>query len=137
VQKVVPTLTSTSAEIYLSMVDARQHVDTSFILVPAMGRASSRGRSRRCIALHRSTCRGLATSVAREEERPPGLWGLIEAEFRYRGEGGKCASMPLSVVPRGQGSALSIYRPRGGGLQSRRMVLKLHMAVRCTVPRSC
>jgi hypothetical protein len=42
VRKVVPTLTSTSAEIYLSMASAKQHVDTSFILVPAVGRTSSR-----------------------------------------------------------------------------------------------
>jgi hypothetical protein len=35
-QKVVPTLTSTSAEIYLSMAGAKQLSDTSFILVPAV-----------------------------------------------------------------------------------------------------
>jgi hypothetical protein len=58
VRKLVPTLTSTSVEIYLSMVGAKQHVDTSFILVPAVGRTSSRGRSRCCIVLHRSACRG-------------------------------------------------------------------------------
>jgi hypothetical protein len=58
VRKVVLTLTSTSVEIYLSMAGARQHVDTSFILVPTVGRTSSRGRSRRCIALQRSACRG-------------------------------------------------------------------------------
>jgi hypothetical protein len=34
VQKVVPTLTSTSAEIYLSMAGAKQLSDTRFILVP-------------------------------------------------------------------------------------------------------
>jgi hypothetical protein len=34
VQKVVPTLISTSAEIYLSMVGAKQLGDMSFILVP-------------------------------------------------------------------------------------------------------
>jgi hypothetical protein len=33
VRKVVPTLTSTSAEIYLSMAGAKQSSDTSFILV--------------------------------------------------------------------------------------------------------
>jgi hypothetical protein len=43
VRKVVPTLTSTSAEIYLSMAGAKQHNDTGFILVPAMGCTSSRG----------------------------------------------------------------------------------------------
>jgi hypothetical protein len=34
---------STSYEIYLSMAGAKQHVDTGFILVPAVGRTSSRG----------------------------------------------------------------------------------------------
>jgi hypothetical protein len=43
VRKVVPTLTSTSAEIYLSMAGAKQHNDMGFILVPAVGRTSSRG----------------------------------------------------------------------------------------------
>jgi hypothetical protein len=43
VWKVVPALTSTSAEIYLSVVDAKQHNDTGFILVPAVGRTFSRG----------------------------------------------------------------------------------------------
>jgi hypothetical protein len=41
VRKVVPTLTSTSIEIYLSMAGAEQHNDTGFILVPAMGRTYS------------------------------------------------------------------------------------------------
>jgi hypothetical protein len=43
VWKVVPTLTSKSAGIGLSMTAAKQHNDTGFILVPAMGRTSSRG----------------------------------------------------------------------------------------------
>jgi hypothetical protein len=43
VRKVIPTLTSTSAEIYLSMAGAKQHNDTSFILVPVVGRTSSKG----------------------------------------------------------------------------------------------
>jgi hypothetical protein len=42
VRKVVSTLTSKSAEIYLSMAGAKQHNDTGFILVPAVGRTSSR-----------------------------------------------------------------------------------------------
>jgi hypothetical protein len=32
-----------SAEIYLSMAGANKHNDTAFILVPAMGRTSSKG----------------------------------------------------------------------------------------------
>jgi hypothetical protein len=43
VRKVVSTLTSTSVEIYLSMAGARQHNDTGFILVSAVGRTSSMG----------------------------------------------------------------------------------------------
>jgi hypothetical protein len=58
VRKVVPTLTSTSTEIYLSMASAKQHVDTIY---PGSGRGSyvqQQGRSRRCIALHHSACGG-------------------------------------------------------------------------------
>jgi hypothetical protein len=43
VRKVVPTLTSRSTEIGLSMAGAKQHWDTRFILVPDVGRTSSRG----------------------------------------------------------------------------------------------
>jgi hypothetical protein len=71
VPNVVPTLTSTSAEICLSMVSAKQHNDTSFILVLTVGRTSSRGalKALYCIAL---LClqRG-ATSMAGVEVRPP------------------------------------------------------------------
>jgi hypothetical protein len=42
-RKVVSTLTSKSAEIYLSMAGAKQHNDMSFIMVWAVGRTSSRG----------------------------------------------------------------------------------------------
>jgi hypothetical protein len=61
-----------STEIYLSMAGAKQYDDTDFILVPAVGRTSSRGvlKTLYCVA---PLClqRG-ATSVAGEEERPPG-----------------------------------------------------------------
>jgi hypothetical protein len=43
VQKVVPTLTSKSTEIGLSMASAKQCRDMGFILVPTVGRTSSRG----------------------------------------------------------------------------------------------
>jgi hypothetical protein len=43
VRKVVPTLTSKSAEISLSMAGAKQHYDMGFILVLAVGCTSSRG----------------------------------------------------------------------------------------------
>jgi hypothetical protein len=72
VWKVVPTLTSKSTEIYISMAGAKQHSDTGFILVPAAGRTSSRGA---LMALYCGApwCsqRG-ATSKAGEEEKPPG-----------------------------------------------------------------
>jgi hypothetical protein len=42
VRKVVPTLTIKSAKIYLSMAGAKQYEDTGFILVPVVGRTSSR-----------------------------------------------------------------------------------------------
>jgi hypothetical protein len=58
VRKVVPTLTSMSVEIDLSMAGAKQHDDMSFILVPAVGRTSSKGRSKHCIVSHRGACRG-------------------------------------------------------------------------------
>jgi hypothetical protein len=67
VQKVVPTLTSMSAEIYLSMAGAKQLSDTSFILVPARAVCPSEVCSRHCIALHRGACRG--ELQARQERR--------------------------------------------------------------------
>jgi hypothetical protein len=72
VRKVVPTLTSTSTEIYLSMAGAKQHNDTGFILVPAVSRTSSRGtlKALYCVALW-CLQRGV-TSVSGEEEKPPG-----------------------------------------------------------------
>jgi hypothetical protein len=65
VRKVVPTLTSQSAEIYLSMAGAKQHSDTGFILVLAVGRTSSRGA---LVALYCGA--PWATSKAGEEEKP-------------------------------------------------------------------
>jgi hypothetical protein len=72
VRKVVPTLTSMSAEIFLSMAGTKQHNNTGFILVLAVGRTSSR------VALEAMYCvapwclqRG-ATSMGGEEQEPPG-----------------------------------------------------------------
>jgi hypothetical protein len=58
VRKLVPTLTSTTTEIYLSMACAKQQSDTSFILVPAGAVCPAGVCSRHCIALHRGACRG-------------------------------------------------------------------------------
>jgi hypothetical protein len=58
-RKVVPTLTSTSAEIYLSMAGAKQLRDTSFILVPTGAVRPAGVCSRHYIALHRVLAEGL------------------------------------------------------------------------------
>jgi hypothetical protein len=71
VRKVVPTLTSTSAEIYLSMTGAEQHNDTGFILVPAVGRTSSR------VALEALYC------VA--------PWCLQRGGYKHGGRGGEAS----------------------------------------------
>jgi hypothetical protein len=58
VRKVVPTLTSTSVEIYLLMAGAKQLGDTSFILVPARAVHLAGVCLRHYIALHYGACRG-------------------------------------------------------------------------------
>jgi hypothetical protein len=67
VRKVVPTLISTSVEIYLSMAGAKQLSDTRFILVPAGAVRLAGVCSRHCIAMHRDACRG--ELQARQERR--------------------------------------------------------------------
>jgi hypothetical protein len=61
-----------SIEIYLSMAGAKQHNDTGFILVPAVGRTSSRGALRVLYCVAPLCLQRGATSMAGEEERPPG-----------------------------------------------------------------
>jgi hypothetical protein len=58
VRKVVPTLTSRCAEIYLSMAGAKQLVTLGFILVPVGAVRPVGVFSGHYIALHRSACRG-------------------------------------------------------------------------------
>jgi hypothetical protein len=67
VREVVPTLTSTSVKIYLSMAGAKQLSDTRFILVPAGAVRPAGVCSRHCIALHCGACRG--ELQARRERR--------------------------------------------------------------------
>jgi hypothetical protein len=67
VRKAVPTLTSKSAEIYLSMAGAKQLGDTRFILVPVGAVRPAGVCSGHCIALHRSACRRVLQ--ARRERR--------------------------------------------------------------------
>jgi hypothetical protein len=68
VRKVIPTLTSTGAEIYLSMAGAKQLGDSGFILVPAGAVRLAVVCSRYCIVLHRGACRG-ALQARRERRR--------------------------------------------------------------------
>jgi hypothetical protein len=70
VRNVVPTLTTTSIEIYLLM-GSKQHVDTSFILVLAVGRTSSRGALGAVLRCTVVLAEG-DTSMAGEEVMPPG-----------------------------------------------------------------
>jgi hypothetical protein len=70
VRKVAPTLTSKSAEIYLSMAGAKQLGDTGFILVPVGVVRPSVVCSRHCVTLHRGACRG---GLQARRERRPGL----------------------------------------------------------------
>jgi hypothetical protein len=58
VWKVVPTLTSRCAEIYLSMAGAKQLVTLGFILVPVGAVRQAEVCSEHYIVLHRSACRG-------------------------------------------------------------------------------
>jgi hypothetical protein len=70
VRKVVPTLTSKSAEIYITMAGPKQLGDTRFILVPAGVVRPAAVCLRHCIALHRGACRG---GLQARRERRPGL----------------------------------------------------------------
>jgi hypothetical protein len=123
VRKVVPTLTSTSAEIYLSKAGAKKLSDTRFILVPAGAVHPEGGCSRNCIALHRSACRG--ELQARRERRR----NLQVPEVRLR-QSANIVSVGRNVQvfsypppPPRLGDRPPFYRPRGGGLQSCRVVL--------------
>jgi hypothetical protein len=73
VRKVVPTLPSKSAEIYLLVAGAKQHDDTGFILVPAVGCTSSRGALKALYCIAPLCLQRGATSMAGEEEKPSGL----------------------------------------------------------------
>jgi hypothetical protein len=70
VRKVVSTLTTTSAKIYLSMAGAKQLGDTRFILVPVGAVHPAGVSSRHCIASHRGACRG---EIQARRERGRGL----------------------------------------------------------------
>jgi hypothetical protein len=67
VRKVVPTLTSKSAEIYLSMAGAKRHDDTGLSWFRPWAVHPAGVHSGRCIAPHRGACRG--ELQARRERR--------------------------------------------------------------------
>jgi hypothetical protein len=67
VWKVFLTLISKSAEIYLSMVGAKQHNDTSLSWFRLWAVRPPGVRSGRCITFHRGACRG--ELQARREKR--------------------------------------------------------------------
>jgi hypothetical protein len=75
VQKVVPTLTSTSAEIYLSMAGAKQLGDTRFISFPAGAVHPAEVCSRHCMALHCGACR-VELQARRERRRSLQVLGV-------------------------------------------------------------
>jgi hypothetical protein len=133
VRKVIPTLTSKSAEIYLSMAGAKQHNDKGLSWFRPWAVRPVGVRSGRCIAVHRGACRGGYKQGGRGGEASRSLRFLIEAKCKYRGRMRKRVSEQLSVAPCGQGITSSFYRQRGGGLQSCHMALVLHMAAQRTV----
>jgi hypothetical protein len=114
VQKAVPTLTSTSVEIYLSMTGAKQLGDTRFILVPAGAVRPAGVCSRHCIALYVVLAEGSYKQGGRGGEASRSL-SLIEARYQYCGEDGErvnvcCLSSPAARRPPspfiGQGEAV-------------------------------
>jgi hypothetical protein len=137
VQKVVLTLTSKSAEIYLSMAGAKKHNDTGFSWFRPWAVRPAGVCSGRCIVLHRSACRGelQARRERRRRLQVPEVWLRRSANIVVKAETCKWAAIRPSPQ-RGQRTASSFYRPRGGGLQSCRTVLRLHMAAWRTMPWS-
>jgi hypothetical protein len=80
VRKVVPTLTSKSAEIYLSMAGAKQHNDTGLSWFRPWVVRPAGVRSGCCIASHCGACRG-ELQARRERSRSlqePKVWLWVE-----------------------------------------------------------
>jgi hypothetical protein len=112
VRKVVPTLTSKSAEIYPSMAGAKQLVTLVFILVLAGAVRPAVVCSGHYIASHRGACRGVLQ--ARRERRlvfqVPEV--LIEASVNIGVKGERRESVVRLPPPLRLGDCPSFYRPR-------------------------
>jgi hypothetical protein len=108
VRKVVLTLTTRSAEIYLSMAGAKQLVTLGFIPVPDGTVRPTGVCSGHYIALHCGACRG---GLQVRRERRLVLQVLIEASANIVV---KAESMQVSAVcrPPRLGDCPSFYRPR-------------------------
>jgi hypothetical protein len=136
VRKVVPTLTSKSAEIYLSMAGVKQLGDTSFILVPAGAVRPAGVCSGHCIASHRSACRGVLQ--ARRERRitlqVPEVLIEASANIGVKAESVQVCAVRL-CVSRDRGSAPPFIGQGESSLQACCTIF-LRVEAWCAVPRS-
>jgi hypothetical protein len=122
-RKVIPTLISTSAEIYLSMAGAKQLVTWGlswFRPRPYVQQWCARGTILRCTVVlaegsYKRGGRGVRAS------RPQRF--LIEASANIVVKAVSVWVCSFFFSPRGKGTASSFYRPRGGSLQACRAVL--------------
>jgi hypothetical protein len=114
VQKVVPTLTSKSTEIYPSMAGAKQLGDTRFILVPAGAVHPVRMCLGHYIALHRSACRGVlqAWRERRLVLQVPEVLIKASANIGVKAKGVQVCIVRLRVRPLRLRDCPSFYRPR-------------------------
>jgi hypothetical protein len=126
VRKVVPTLTTRCAEIYLSMAGAKRLVTLGFILVPAGAVRPAGVCPGHYIALHRGACGG---GLQERRERRPGLQVpevLIEASANIVVKTERVRVSAPCRPPCGWGTAPPFIGQGGGSLQSR-----------CTVSSMC
>jgi hypothetical protein len=125
VRKVVPTLTSESAEIYPSMAGAKQLGDTRFILVPAGAVRPAGMCSGHCIALHRGACRGVLQAMRERRLVLQVPEVLIEASANIGVKGERRVSVPFVSVssPCGWGTAPHFIGQGESSLQACRAIL--------------
>jgi hypothetical protein len=123
VRKVVPTLTSDSVEIYLSMAGAKQLVTRGlswFRSGPYVQQWCARGTILHCTMV---LAEGSYKRGGRGGRASRSLRFLIEAKCQYRGEGGRRVSECYPSSPLQPGNCPSFYRTKGGNLQACRTVL--------------